>query len=165
MRAAATGVLRIEPVYGYLDLSAELLELVDRGRALQVAGDECRALAFLPEEERELCRGGRLPGALEAREQDHGRRAPEREPRVARAHERRQLLVHDLHDLLSRREALQDVLTERALLDRRREVLRDLEVDVCLEQGETDFSHRLGDGLLVEAASSAEAAESRLELV
>ena len=73
--------------------------------------------------------------------------------------------MDDLHDLLARRQALEDVLAERALLDRRGEVAGDLEVDVGLEQREADLAHRLRDRLLVEAAAAAEAAERRLELV
>ena len=87
------------------------------------------------------------------------------QPRVARAHERGQLLVHDLHDLLAGGEALEDVLAERTLLHRGGEVPRDLEVDVGLEEREADLAHRLGDGLLVEAAAPAEAAERSLQLV
>ena len=47
---------------------------------------------------------------------------------------RRGLLVDDLHDLLSEREALEDILPQRALANVGDEVLDDLEVDVCLEQ-------------------------------
>ena len=54
---------------------------------------------------------------------------------------------------------------ERALLHGCREALRDLEVDVGLEQREADLAHRLRDRLLVEPAAAAEAAERRLELV
>ena len=62
---------RAVEVDGDLDLLAELLELVDRGRPLEVGGDERRRLALLlAEEQRELGRGGRLPRALEAGEQD-----------------------------------------------------------------------------------------------
>ena len=152
-------------VDGNLDLLAELLELVDRRGSLEVACDEAGPLAVLPQEQRELGGGGRLARALQAREEDDGRRPAERESRVARAHERGQLLVDDLHDLLAGSQALQDVLAERALLDRVGEVTRDLEVDVRLEERETDLAHRLGDGLLVEAAAATEAAERRLELV
>ena len=62
------------PVDGHLDLAAELLELVDRGGALQVGGDEPRRPPFLAQQQRELCGRGRLARALEPREQDHGRR-------------------------------------------------------------------------------------------
>ena len=62
-------------------------------------------------------------------------------------------------------QALQDVLSERALLDGVGEVARDLEVDVRLEQSETDLAHRLRDRLLVEAPAAAEPAEGGLQLV
>ncbi len=73
--------------------------------------------------------------------------------------------MHDLDHLLPRREALQDVLPESALLDGRGEVPRDLEIDVGLEQRETDLAHGPRDRLLVESAATAEPAERRLELV
>ena len=158
-------ILRVLAVDRDLDLAAELLELVDRGGALQVGRDERRLLPLLAQQQRELGRGGRLAGALQAGQQDHGRRLAEREPRVAGAHQRGQLLVDDLHDLLARVEALQDVLADRALLDLGDEVLDDLEVDVGLEQREPDLAHRLRERLLVEAALAAEVAEGVLELV
>ena len=45
---------------GNLKLTAELLELVDRGRALEVGGDERRRVTLLAEQERELRGSGRL---------------------------------------------------------------------------------------------------------
>ena len=158
-------ILRVAAVDGDLDLAAELLELVDRGRALQVGGDQRGLLPVLAQEQRQLGGRRRLARALEARHQDHGRRLPEREPGVAGAHQGRQLLVDDLHDLLAGVEALQDVLAGRALAHLRDEVLDDLEVDVGLEQREPDLAHRLRDRLLVEAALAAEVAEGVLELV
>ena len=159
------GVAAVERPDGDLDLLAELLELVDRGRALQVAGDEPRALPVLAQEQRELRGGSRLARALEPGEEDHGRRAAECKPRVAGAHERGQLLVDDLHDLLAGGQALQDVLAERTLFDGVREVTGDFEVDVRLEQREADLAHRLGDRLLVEASATADSTERGLELV
>ena len=73
--------------------------------------------------------------------------------------------MDDLHDLLARVEALQDVLAARALLDLGDEVLDDLEVDVGFEQREPDLAHRLRDLLVVEPALAAEVAEGVLELV
>ena len=158
-------ILRVLAVDGDLDLSAELLELVDRRGPLQVGGDERGLLPGLPEQKRELGGRRRLARALEAGHQDHGRRLPEREARVAGAHQRGQLLVHDLHDLLAGVEPLQHVLAARALLDLGDEVLDDLEVDVGLEQRETDLAHGLRDLLVVEPALAAEVAERVLELV
>ena len=158
-------VLRVGAVDGDLDLAAELLELVDRGRALQVGRDERRLLpslrslsasfadvVVLPEPWRPASRitVGGLPNA--------SRESPE--PISVR-----QLLVDDLHDLLAGVEALQDVLAGRALPHLGDEVLDDLEVDVRLEQREPDLAHRLRDRLLVEAALAAQVAEGVLELV
>ena len=96
------GIAAVEREDGKLDLLAELLELVDRRGALEIASDEAGPLSVSTQEETELRSGGRLSRALEPREQDHRRRAAEREPRVPGAHEAGQLLVDDLHDLLAR---------------------------------------------------------------
>jgi hypothetical protein len=48
------GILRVRAVDGDLQLAAERLELVDRGRALQVGGDERRLLSRLAQHQREL---------------------------------------------------------------------------------------------------------------
>ena len=151
---------------GHLNLAAELLELVDRGGTLQVGRDEPGLAAFLAQQQSELGGGGGLARALQAGEQDHGRRpAGEREPGIARAHQRRQLLLDDLHDLLAWRQALGHVRAERPLAHARDEVLHDLEVDVGLEQREPDLAHRARDRLLVQASLLAQVAEGALEAV
>src|SRR6266540_1316639 len=153
-------------VNGNLNLPAELLELVDRGGSLKVGGDEPRLPSLLAQEQRKLGRSRCLPGPLQTREQDYGRRATrERKLRAACTHQRRELLVDGLHHLLARRQALQHLLAERALAHLRHELLHDLEVDVGLEQREPDLAHRAGDGLLVELAAPAEIAERALEPV
>jgi hypothetical protein len=159
------GVVGIRRVHGDLDLPSELLELVDRRRALQVARDERGPLALAPEHERQLGGGRRLARALQAREQDHRGRLAEREPGVAGPHQRGQLLVDDLDHLLTGRQAPEHVLAEGSLLHGGGEVLRDLEVHVGLEQRETDLAHRLRDRFLVEPATPAEAAEGALDPV
>ena len=73
--------------------------------------------------------------------------------------------MDDLDDLLARLEALQHLLPERPLADRRDELLDDLEVDVGLEQREADLARRARDGFLVEPRASAEVAEGVLEPV
>ena len=93
------------------------------------------------------------------------RELAEREPRLALAHQRRQLLVDDLHDLLARRQALEHLLAERPLAHARDEVADDGEVDVGLEQREADLAHRARDRLLVEPALLAQVAEDALQLV
>jgi hypothetical protein len=71
--------------------------------------------------------------------------------------------VDDLDDLLAGVQAAQHVLAEGTLLYRRDEVAGDLEVDVCLQEGEADLAHRLRDRLVVEAALAAEIAQRRLQ--
>ncbi len=151
---------------GDLQLLPELLELIDGRRPLQVGGDEGRRMPFLAEEQRELGGRSRLARALEAGEQDHGRRPPgEGDLGASAPHQVGQLVVDDLHDLLARGEALRQLQAERARLHARHEVLDDLEVDVRLEQRETDLAHRFRDRFLVELAAPADLAESALEPV
>ena len=59
-------------------LAAEDAQLLDGGGALEVGGDEQRRAALGLEPGRELGRRRRLARALEAREQDDGRRAARR---------------------------------------------------------------------------------------
>ena len=73
--------------------------------------------------------------------------------------------MDDLHDLLPGRQALDHVLAERPRLHPVDELLHDLEVDVGLEQRETDLAHRLRDRLLVQATLLAQVAERGLEPV
>ena len=76
-----------------------------------------------------------------------------------------ELLVDDLDDLLAGVERAEDVGAEAALLDRRRELLDDLEVDVGLEQREADLAHGLVDVVLGQRAAGADVGEGRLELL
>ena len=111
-----------------------------------------------------LRRGRRLARALEAREQDD-RELPERETGFALAHQLRELVVHDLHDLLARRQALEDCLPHGTLADPRDEVAHHREVDVGLEQGEADLAHGARNRFLVESSLLAKIAEGALQLV
>src|SRR5262249_25335183 len=118
------------------------------------------------EQLRELGGGRRLARALQAGHQDHGGRTRrERDPRRLAAHQRGQLLVDDLDDLLARGELLEDLDPERPLLDRRRELLDDLEVDVGLEQREADLAHRLVDVILRQRTALADSRERALQLL
>src|SRR5947208_16939907 len=73
--------------------------------------------------------------------------------------------MHDLHDLLTGREALQHLFAERALPHVGDEIADDGEVDVGFEEREADLAHRAGDRFLVELSLLAKVAESALELV
>src|ERR671933_882649 len=149
------------------DLRAELDELVDRGRAVDVARRHRDRRAVLGlQVARELRAGGRLAGALQAGHEDHGRRARrEGDAHRGAANERGELLVDDLDDLLARVELADHLGAHRALLHGRRELLDDLEVDVGLEQREADLAHGLVDVVLGQRPVRADVGERLLELL
>jgi hypothetical protein len=150
-----------------LDLLAELLELVDRSRPLEVGGHEGgRLRLLLAEKESQLRRRGRLSRSLQAGEEDHGRR-PTRKGELgpAGAHELRQLLMDDPHDFLAGRQALRHGGAARALANAADEVLHHFEVDVGLEQGEADLAHRPREILLREDSAAAQITQRALQLV
>ena len=91
---------------------------------------------------------------------DVGRSPP---PRVAE--QRDHLVADDLHDLLRRRQAPQDVLAHRALADAVDERLDDLEVDVGLEQRHADLAQRRLDGRLRQPRLAAQRPEDVLEAI
>ena len=70
-----------------------------------------------------------------------------------------------LHDLLARLQALQHLLAEGALAHLGDELLDDLEVDVSLEQRETDLAHGPRDRLIVQLPPPSKIAESGLKPV
>src|SRR3954449_7340946 len=149
------------------DLGAELDELVDGGRPVDVARRHRDRRAVLGlQVAGELGARGRLARALEAGHEDHGRRPRrERDAHRGAAHQRRELLVDDLDDLLARVELADDLGAEAALLHRRRELLDDLEVDVGLEQRKADLAHGLVDVVLGQRPVGADVGERLLELL
>ena len=79
---------------------------------------------------------------------------PSREKgRCSPAQRDRELLVHDLHDLLAGREALHDLLGQRTVPHAREEVVGDLDGDVGLEQGRPHLTQGVVHLLGVELAS------------
>ena len=114
----------------------------------------------------ELAGGGRLTRALQPRHQHHGRRTRrERQLAGGAAHQLGQLVGDDLDHLLAGVELADDVGPQRPLLDRRREALDDLEVDVGLEQREADLAHRGVDVVLGQGSPAADIGERDLELL
>ena len=89
------------------------------------------------------CDGGKPPGAV--------------------AEQRQHLVAHDAHDLLRRRQALEDVLIDGLVADAIDERLDDLEVDVRFEQRQADFAQRRLDGLLGQTGFTAKRPEDVLE--
>ena len=129
-------------VHRDVELLAEHFELGDGGRTVGVRRDQQRAFAALAQRQGQL--GGRrgLAGALQT-DQHHDMRRRPRQIELGRlAQRRQQLLVHDLDDLLRRREALHHLGADRALTHARHKLLDDLEVHVRFEQRQADLAQR-----------------------
>ena len=147
-------------------LPADLDQLLDGRRAVDVARGQGDLAPSLPQAACQLRAGRRLARTLEAGHQDHRRAAgSEGDLSPAPAHQLGELLVDDLHHLLARVEAPEDVGTQAALLDRRGERLDDFEVDVRLEQRQADLAHRPIDVFLGQLAAGADIREGGLQSV
>jgi hypothetical protein len=160
-------VLAVATIDLHADLVAEGLELVGSGGAMHVARGEQRAVALSLQQIGELCRGGRLAGALQAHEHDHVRGAVLREDelRLGRAQELRQLVEHDAHDVLRGRERVEHLGGHALLLAFRHELLHDAVVHVRLEKGHANLAHGGVDVVLRQAPLAAELAERVLKSV
>jgi hypothetical protein len=158
----------------YLDLLPQGGELLDGGGTDQIEGDQqggARGLSLegaeetgVLEETGELGRGGGFAGAVEADYENSGR-LTEIDRGGIPTEECRQLILEDFDDLLTRGDALEDLLAQRALLDLVDELLGHGEVDVGVEQGEAYLPQRIGDVRLGEPSMTTEALESLLEFV
>ena len=78
---------------------------------------------------------------------------------IAGTEEGRQLLVHDLDDLLPGVEAVEDLRAHGTLADAGDEVLDDLVVDVRFEQCESDLAHGGIDVGLADPAATGQSGE------
>ena len=78
---------------------------------------------------------------------------------------RSKFVLKDFDDLLARRDAAQNVLSQRSALDARDKVLGDPEMDIRLEKSHPDFAQGIRDILLADAPMSAEVFENVLKFV
>ena len=123
-------------------LAAHDLQLVDSGGAVDIPRDQKRLLVLFFEEKGELAAQRRLARALQAAHQDDGGRPVRHfELGVGRTHQRDELLVDDLDDLLGGVEALQDLLPHRLGGDVGDELFGDEDVDVRLQKGDAHLAH------------------------
>jgi len=74
-----------------------------------------------------------------------------------------QLVVHDLHDLLGRRQALHDLGADCPLAHARNELLDDPEVHIGLEQGQPHLAQRGVDVLLCQPPVGRQLIENGVE--
>jgi hypothetical protein len=141
-------------------------QLLNGRRPLDVSGHEQGVLPLLREPLRQFSRGGRLAGALQAQQEDDPRPLVRRlQPALGIAEQGHHFVADDLHDLLRRRQALQHILSHRAVADTIHERLDDLEVDVGFEQRQPDLAERRLDVLGGQPRFAPEALENVLKTV
>jgi hypothetical protein len=141
-------------VYGHAEALAQRLQLLDRGRAIDVRGHQSDAAALPLQSPRQLGRGGRFPGAVQPHEQDD-RRWDRRDgqPLVPTAQQLDQLVVQQLHQLLTRGNRGQPRHAQRPLLQPAGQLAHHVEVDVRLQEDAPDLAHPFADDVLGEHAS------------
>ena len=100
---------------------------------------------------------------MQPHHQDAIRVAGQIQPRILRTEQVHQFVVDNLDDLLSRLDALDDLLAERLGLDPFDEVAGHLEIHIGLEQREPDLPQRVADVGLGNLAQSAQVAEGVLQ--
>ena len=139
-----------------LDLLADNAQLLNRGGALEVGGDEHARATGLLEVPREFAAGGGLPAPLEAAHHDDGGARAHAEHTMSRAlrcaHEADQFLMDDPDEFLSRLEALGDLASLGRFGDLGAELVDHVEVHVGLEQRRTDLVERLSDVRIADPA-------------
>ena len=145
-------------------------QLLDRRRAVDVGRDEQHLLLALRQQPSgELAGGGRLARALQAGQQDHRRRL-RRQTEVAlrfrkiAADQQRELALHDADQRLPGRQAADDFLAERLLLDARDEVAHHGKRDVGFEQGHAHLAQHVLHVLLGESSLAAHGLDDARQL-
>ncbi len=128
----------------HIDLLAEHLELFDGGRALEVARGQHGSPALAGQAGCQLGSRRGLARSLQPNHEDHaGQRGAELDLRAAVAQKVRELVMHDLDELLAGLDSLDHRLSESPLLNARQELARDLIVDVRLEKHPTHLTKPL----------------------
>ena len=124
-------------------LFAHDLQLVNGGGAVDIARHQHGAAALLDEILGKLGRVGGFTVALQAAEHDDGLALVLDDQLLGflAAHQRNELFVDDLDDLLGRGQALHDLLPHGSFGDLGAEVLGHLVVDVGFQQGHPHFAH------------------------
>ena len=111
-----------------VDLLAERLQLGHGRGSVGVGRDQQGFVALLADVQREFAGQCRFASTLQAHQQDNRRRLRgNREPWWRGAQQLDQLVVHDLDDGLVGRQAMNDILPDRLLLDAVDELPDDLQ--------------------------------------
>jgi hypothetical protein len=146
--------------------AGDLLELLTRGGAAHVGGDNHGTATFLGEPLAQFSGGGGFAGTLQPGEEDECRRTLGKlQRRCLLAQQRDQLVADNLQHLLVGGKRNQHVLAQRPLPDVVSQLLDDLKVDIAFEQRHANLPQRLVQVLFGELALAAHALEGGLQLV
>ena len=94
---------------------------------------------------------------------DAGKRVGKVDRHLFFAHQLFELIEQYLYDLLTRRDAGQNLLPDGLLLDVFDELPRDLVVDIRLQEDSTDFPKRIGDVLFGQPSAASQLADDAVE--
>jgi hypothetical protein len=147
-----------------IDLPAENGELVDSGGPMEVASNEEGRAALRFSKAGQLGRGGGFSRAIEAHD-ENARGLVEIELRGVASEECAEFLVEDFYDLLAGGYAAENSFAKGLFLDLGYEILRNLEVDIGIEQGEPNLSECVGDIRFADLALAAEVFENILKFI
>ena len=138
--------------------------MVDGGWAMEVAGYEKWRTALRFQQAGQLGGGGGFTRAVEADNKDAGRLVEIELGGVA-SEQRAEFLVEDFYNLLAGGHAAENGFAKGLLLDLGYEILRNLEVDIGIEQGEPNLSERVRDIRFADLTLAAEVFENILKFI
>lgn len=153
-------------VHLHPDFAAQGLQLVGGGGAVHVGRHQKRAVVLLLQPIGQLGGGGGFAGTLQAHQHDDGGDAvAQLQLGVAAAQKLGQLIEHYLDDVLGRREGIQHVRFQAALLGAGHKGLHHFEVHVRLQKRHADLAHSGIDVLFGEAPLRAQSRENALQAI
>ena len=141
----------------------DLRELLARGGAIDVGGNDERPVAVFAEPFAEFAGGGRFAGALQADDHPDGRRARSEKHFGFAAEEIAEFVANNFHDLLIGRKLQKNFGAEGLLANVRDDFVDDADVDVAFEERFADFGERGVEVLFGELALAAQIFECALE--
>ena len=148
---------------GGADRFRNLGELFAGGGAVDVGGDDERAMAVVREPFGKLAGGGGLTGALQADDHPDRRRARSKERLGVLAEHGGELVANGLDDLLVGRKLQHDFAADGFLANVGEQFVGDADVDVAFEQGFANFGERGVEVLFGELALAAQILEGALK--
>ncbi len=149
----------------HVDRLGHLRKLFARRGTVDVGRNHDGPVAVRGEPLRQLAGGGRLARALQADDHPHRRRARGEKRLGVLAEQQRQLIAHNLDDLLVGRKLQQHFGAERLLANVRQQFVDHADVDVAFEQRFADSRERFVHVLLREFSLAAQVLENSLQLV